>query len=82
MVEELYSSQLPLLATMAQKYLCIPATSVSSEWAVNTAGNNIIVNAKCSCLLPENTNLLTFLSQNLDQLQSLSGQKYILLLLL
>ena len=56
--------QLPLLATLARKYLCIPAISVPSESAFSTAGN--IVNAKCSCLLPENTNMLTFLAQNLD----------------
>ena len=59
-----YCTQLPLLSTMARKYLCIPATSVPSERAFSTAGN--IVNAKRSCLLPENTNILTFLAQNLD----------------
>ena len=59
-----YSTQLPLLSTMARKYLCIPGTSVPSERAFSTAGN--IVNAKRSCLLPENTNILTFLAQNLD----------------
>ena len=59
-----YSTQLPLLSTMARKYLCIPGTSVPSERAFNTAGN--VVNAKRSCLLPENTNILTFLAQNLD----------------
>ena len=52
---------------MAWKYLCIPATSVPEQFS--TAGN--IVNAKNSCLSPENTNMLTFLAQNL---QSLSGQ--------
>ena len=59
-----YWTQLPLLSTMAQKYLCIPATSVPSERAFSIAGN--IVNAKCTCLLPENTNILIFLAQNLD----------------
>ena len=59
-----YCTQLPLLSIMAQKYLCIPATSVPSKRAFSTAGN--IVNAKHSCLLPENTNMLTFLAQNLD----------------
>ena len=61
---KIYCTQLPLLATMARKYLCIPATSVPSERAFSTAGN--IVNAKRSCLLPENTKILTFLAQNLD----------------
>ena len=59
-----YCTQLPLLSTMARKYLCIPATSVPSERAFSTVGN--IVNAKRSCLLPGNTNMLTFLAQNLD----------------
>ena len=59
-----YCTQLPLLSTMARKYLCIPATSVPSERAFSTAGN--VVNAKRSCLLPENTNILTFLAQNMD----------------
>ena len=45
-------------------HICIPATSVPSERAFSTGGN--IVNAKHSCLLPENTNMLTFLAQNLD----------------
>lgn len=59
-----YCTQLPLVATMARKYLCIPATSVPSERAFSATGN--IVNAKHSCLLPENTDILTFLSHNLD----------------
>ena len=61
---KIYCTQLPLLATMARKYLCILATSVPSERTFSTAGN--IVNAKRSCLLPENTNILTVLAQNLD----------------
>ena len=48
---KIYCTQLPLLATMAQKYLCIPATSAPSECAFSTARN--IVNAKHFCLLPE-----------------------------
>ena len=55
-----YCTLLPLLSILARKYLCIPATSVPSERAFSTAGN--IVNAKHSCLLPENTNI----AQNLD----------------
>lgn len=60
-----YHAQLPLLSLMARKYLCIPATSVPSERAFSVAGN--IVNSKRSCLLPENTDMLTFLAYNLNQ---------------
>ena len=60
-----YHAQLPLLTSMARKYLCIPVTSVPSERAFSVAGN--IVNSKRSCLLPENTNMLSFLAYNLNQ---------------
>ena len=59
-----YEGQFPLLAKLAKRYLCIPATSVPSERAFSAAGN--VVNAKRACLLPENVNMLVFLSQNLD----------------
>ena len=45
------------------KYLCIPATSVPG-CAFSTTRN--FVNAKHSCLLPENINILTLLAQNMD----------------
>ena len=59
-----YEAQFPLLAKLAKKYLCIPATSVPSERAFSAAGN--VVNSKRACLLPENVNMLVFRSQNLD----------------
>ena len=59
-----YNTQLPLMAKLARNYLCIPATSVSSERAFSTAGN--IVSAKRSCLLPEHVDMLVFLAHNLD----------------
>ena len=59
-----YESQLPLLAKLARKYLCIPATSVPSERSFSTSGH--IVNAKRACLLPENVDMLVFLAHNLD----------------
>jgi len=58
-----YCSQLPVLSKLAHKYLCIPATSVSSERAFSTAGH--VINSKRSCLLPEHANMLVFLAQNL-----------------
>ena len=54
----------PLLAQMARKYLCVPATSVPSERAFSIAGH--VVNEKRSCLLPENVNILVFLAANLE----------------
>ena len=41
-----YHTQLPLLSSMAWKYLCIPATSVTSERAFSVAGS--IVNSRHS----------------------------------
>ena len=60
---KVYQSQLPHIASLARKYLCIPSTSVPSERAFSCTGN--IVNVKRSCLLPENVNKLTFLANNL-----------------
>ena len=59
-----YSLQFPYLSKLAKKYLCIPATSVSSERAFSTAGH--VINSKRSCLLPEHANMLIFLAHNLD----------------
>ena len=55
-------SRYPDVAGLAKKYLCIPATSASSERCFSTAGN--IASAKRSCLLPENLDLLVFLNNN------------------
>lgn len=52
----------PRMSKLAKKYLCIPATSSSSERCFSTAGN--IVTAKRSSLHPENVNMLVFLYQN------------------
>ena len=60
---KIYQSQLPHIASLARKYLCIPSTFVPSEKAFSCTGN--IVNVKRSCLLPENVNKLTFLANNL-----------------
>lgn len=57
-----HEKKYPLIAQIAKKYLCIPATSVSSERCFSTAGN--VVTPKRSCLSTENVNLLVFLYQN------------------
>ena len=54
----------PGLATLAKRYLAITATSVPSERAFSLVGH--IVNAKRSCLLPENVRTLLFLAENLE----------------
>lgn len=51
-------SKFPLLSELAQKFLCIPATSVPSKCVFSTAGH--IVNVKRASLLPENVNMLVF----------------------
>lgn len=53
----------PLIAKLAQKYMCICATSTSSERMFSTAGN--IVTPQRSCLKPHKVNMLVFLSRNL-----------------
>ena len=59
-----YSAQFPNLSKLAQKYLCVPATSLSSERAFSTTAH--IINSKRSCLLSEHANMLVFLAHNLD----------------
>lgn len=53
----------PLVAKLAKKYLCIPATSSASERVFSTSGN--IVTCKRSCLKPERVDQLVFLALNL-----------------
>lgn len=53
----------PLVARLAKKYLCIPATSSSSERAFSASGN--IITCKRSCLKPDTVEQLVFLALNL-----------------
>ncbi len=53
----------PLMAKLAQKYMCICATSTSSERMFSTAGN--IATPERSCLKPHKVNMLVFLARNL-----------------
>ena len=54
--------QFPLLSKLARKYLCICATSITSERVFSTAG---YINSNLrSCLKPEKIHQLTFLSRN------------------
>lgn len=53
----------PRLAVLAKKYLCIPATSASSERVFSTGGN--IVTCLRSSLKPDHVDRLVFLAKNL-----------------
>ncbi|XP_033988650.1 zinc finger BED domain-containing protein 1-like [Trematomus bernacchii] len=53
----------PRLSILARKYLCIPATSSSSERVFSTGGN--IVTCLRSSLKPDHVNRLVFLAKNL-----------------
>ena len=61
----------PLLYKLSLKYLCIPATSCSSERVFSKAGE--IVSAKRSRLKPKNVNDLIFLNKNFFNLNSIKN---------
>ena len=56
-------SRYPALAHLAKRYLCVCTTSAPSERIFSKSG--YICNKYRNCLLPENVNLLVFLSANL-----------------
>lgn len=58
-----HASELPHLARLAKKLLCIPATSVPSERIFSASG--YIVSPLRSALKPDKVNMLTFLHFNL-----------------
>ena len=59
-----HETTFPHLAKLARKYLCVPATSVPSEWVFSKGG--IIVDPLCSRLPPEHVNTFVFLSRNMQ----------------
>lgn len=59
----MYQANFPRVARLAQKYLCIPATSAPSERAFSFGGN--IVTCHRSLLKPETVDKLVFLANNL-----------------
>ena len=54
---------LPMLSSLARKFLSICATSVASERTFSTGGN--IVTSKRSCLKPHMVDQLVFVAKNL-----------------
>ncbi|XP_039519610.1 E3 SUMO-protein ligase ZBED1-like [Pimephales promelas] len=59
----LHQINFPRMSRVAQKYLCIPATSSPSERVFSTGGN--VVTCHRSCLKPEMVDMLVFLAKNL-----------------
>jgi len=58
-----HEANFPRVASLAKKYLCIPATSSPSERAFSTSGN--IITCRRSALKPEMVDQLVFLAHNL-----------------
>ena len=56
-------TKFPSLAKLAKKYLCVCATSVSSERIFSTGGS--IVTDSRTCLKPERVDSLVFFAKNL-----------------
>lgn len=61
---QLECNRMPLLSVAAGKYLCVCATSVTSERVFSVGGQ--LVNSRRSRLNPEKVNNLIFLAKNLN----------------
>ena len=62
-----HEKQFPSLAKVVKKYMCIQASSSSSERTFSASGN--IVTPKRNKLDPENVNLLVYLKENLGNIK-------------
>ncbi|XP_028980083.1 zinc finger BED domain-containing protein 1-like [Esox lucius] len=60
---KVYDKKFPKVSQLARRYLCIPATSSSSERIFSTGGN--IVTCHRAALKPETVDKLVFLARNL-----------------
>ena len=62
-----HENQLPILASIVRKYMCIQASSSSSERTFSSSGN--IVTPRRNKLDPENVNMLVYLKENLGKIE-------------
>lgn len=59
-------NQLPILANLARKYLCIPASSAASERMFSCTGN--IITPQRQNLHPRNLEKMVYIKQNFDSI--------------
>ena len=62
---KLMKTQYPILSKFARKYLCIPASSASSERAFSTAGN--VVTCRRTTLAVDNVEKIVFIKENINK---------------
>ena len=62
-----HEKRLPILASIVRKYMCIQASSSSSERTFSSSGN--IVTPRRNKLDPENVNMLVYLKENLGKVE-------------
>lgn len=63
-----HCDQYPSLAALAREHLSVPATSVPVEAMFSTTG--LILNSKRSSLSPANMNMILFIHDNIDAINS------------
>jgi len=62
---KIMKTQYPILSRFARKYLCIPASSATSERAFSTAGN--VVTCRRTTLAVNNVEQIVFIKENINK---------------